>query len=266
MKPVIAALCFVALVSARANAELKYTMHLELKKTDAAPPQGANALLGMMGDALMKQLVPEGTADIVYVVGEKGARIEFTKAALGQAAGTVHFARPDGTLIVMNPAAKTYWKSTTQAAAAAMHAAGVPAPEIAATRTGKFETIAGVTCEVVTFDWKMALPIPDAARASMPPDFPTTLAMSGDSCTTTDQYQKYAEIVAKSASAMLSAIGFDKLALGGIIMRQTMNMMGVEMQATVTQMAEEAVPGTLFDIPADYKEVPMPGAKTPPAK
>jgi hypothetical protein len=261
MKPVIAALCFAALVPARANAELKYTMHMEIKKMDAAAPQGPNALLGMMGDAMMKQLVPEGTADIIYIVGEKGARMEFTKAALGQAARTVHLARPDGSLIVMNPTAKTYWKTTTQAAVTAMQAAGVPTPEITAARTGKFETIAGVKCEVVTFDWKMALPIPEAARASMPPDFPTSLAMTGDSCTTTDQYQKYAEIVTKSASAMLAAMGFDKIAQGGIVLRQTMSMMGVEMRSNVTQIAEEAAAATLFDVPADYKEVPMPGAK-----
>jgi hypothetical protein len=261
MKSLIAALCFVAFASARANAELKYTMHMEIKKTDAAPPQGANAVVGMMGDALMKQLVPDGAADIVYLVGEKGARIEFTKAALGQPAGTVHLARPDGTLIVMNSTAKTYWKTTTQAAVSAMQAAGVPEPEITAARTGQFETIAGVKCEVVSFDWKMAIPIPEAARASLPPDFPTSLAMSGDSCTATDQYQKYAEIVTKSASAMIAAMGFDKIAQGGLVMRQTMNMMGVEMRANVTQIAEEAAAESTFEIPADYKEVPMPGAK-----
>ena len=62
-----------------------------------------------------------------------------------------------------------------------MKAAGVPIPEIAVKRTGQFETLVGAKCEVVTFDWKMALPIPEAARASLPPDFPSTIAMNGDS-------------------------------------------------------------------------------------
>jgi hypothetical protein len=258
MKRMFVALCLVALVSVRVSAELKYTMHMEMKKADAA--QGSNPMLGMMGEAMMKQLVPEGTADLVYLIGEKGTRIEFMQAAMGQAAGTVNLARPDGTLIVMNPKEKTYWKTTAQTALAAMQAAGVPAPEVAAKRTGQFETVAGVKCEVVAFDWKMALPIPEAARASLPPDFPAVITMQGDSCTTTDEYKKYADSAAKSASIMMTAMGFDKIAQGGLVMRQTMQMVGFELRSNVTQIGEEAVAETAFEIPADYKEVPMPTA------
>jgi hypothetical protein len=259
MKRMFVALGLVALVSARLSAELKYTMHMEMKKGDPAAAQGNNPLLGMMGDAMMKQLVPEGAADIVYLIGEKGTRIEFLQAAMGQAAGTINLVRPDGTLIVMNPKEKTYWQTTSQAASAAMQAAGVVPPEVTATRTGKFDAVAGVKCEVIAFDWKMALPIPEAARASLPPDFPTALTMKGDSCTTTDQYQKYAAIAAKSVNTMVAAMGFDKIAQGGIVLRQTMLMMGFEMRSGVTQIGEEAAAETLFEIPADYKEVPMPG-------
>jgi hypothetical protein len=260
MKRTFVALGLMAVVSTRLSAELKYTMHMEVKKGDAAAAQGSNPMLGMMGDAMMKQLVPEGVADIVYLIGEKGARIEFTQAAMGQAAGTINLTRPDGTLIVMNPKEKTYWKTTSQATVAAMQAAGVATPEVTAKRTGHFETVAGVKCEVVAFDWKMALPIPEAARASLPPDFPTTLTMTGDSCTTTDQYQKYADLATKSASAMMAAMGFDKIAQGGLVLRQTMQMMGFEMRSSVTQIGEEVAAETAFEIPADYKEVPMPTA------
>ena len=258
MKQVFVALCLVGLVSVRLGAELKYTMHMEMKKSEVAPAPAANPLLGMMGDTVMKQLVPGGTADVVYLIGEGGARIEFTQAAMGQAAGTVNLTRPDGTLIVMNPTAKTYWKTTSQATMAAMQAAGVPIPEVTAKRTGQFETVAGVKCEVILFDWKMALPIPEAARASLPPDFPSAITMTGDSCTATDQYQKYAEIAAKSASAMLAAMGFDKIAQGGLVLRQTMSMAGVELRANVTQITEEPASPAAFEIPADFKEVPMP--------
>jgi hypothetical protein len=261
MKQISLALALMALATAPLRAELKYTVHMEMKKSEAAPAQRPNPLLGMMADSVMKQLVPQGTADIVYLIGEKGARIEFTQAALGQPAGAVNLARPDGTLIVMNPTAKTYWKTTSQAATTAMQAAGVPAPEITAKRTGQFETVAGVKCEVVQFDWKMALPIPEGARASLPPDFPSALTMTGDSCTTTDQYQQYAEVAMKTAGAMLSALGFDKMSQGGVVLRQTMMMMGVEMRATATQITEEPAPETAFEIPADYKEVPMPAGK-----
>src|SRR5205814_9707070 len=137
----------------------------------------------------------------VYVVGEKGTRMEFTQAAMGQASGAVNIAKPDGTMYVIDPQNKTYWKTTSQAASDAMKAAGL-APEVTAKKTGQTDTVAGIKCDIVAFDWKMALPIPEAARASLPPDFPTTLTMTGDSCTTS-QYSKYADMIARGAGGML---------------------------------------------------------------
>jgi uncharacterized protein DUF4412 len=258
MKRMSLVLCLVALVSTQLSAELKYTLHMELKKSDAAPAQAANPVLSMMGDAVMRQMVPDGAADIVYLIGDKGARIEFMHAAMGQAAGAINLARPDGTLIVLNPKEKTYWKASVEASMTAMQAAGISPPEVSAKRTGQFETIAGAKCEVITFDWKMKIPVPEAARASLPPDFPTVMTMNGDSCATTDQYQKYGEIVTRSMGAMMAAMGFDKIAQGGLVLRQNMRMMGSEMRSAVTQIAEEAAPETAFEIPADYKEVPIP--------
>ena len=137
-----------------------------------------------------------------------------------------------------------------------MKAAGI-APQVTVKKTGKSDTVAGVKCDVVAFDWKMALPIPEAARASLPPDFPSSLTMTGESCTTS-QYAKYADFIARGASGMLASMGFDKVSQGGLIVRQTMQMMGYEMTSVVTTMAEEAADPTLFDVPADYKEVPAP--------
>ena len=260
MRNVFLALCLVAGYSASLRADLKYTTHMEIKKSDAIPAQPANPMMAMMGDAVMKQMVPEGAADVVYLVGDKGARIEYLQAAMGQVAGAVNIISPDGTLIVLNPKEKTYWKTSVQAALENMKSAGIPSPEVIAKRTGQFDTVAGTKCEVVLFDWKMAIPIPEAAREKLPPDFPTTLTMNGDSCATTDQYQKYAELVNKSASAMMNAMGFDKIAQGGIVLRQKLQMMGYEMTAAVTTIGEEAAPPNAFDVPGDYKEVPMPGA------
>ena len=258
MKRMFVSLCLMAMLTPRLSAELKYTMHMEIRKVEGAPAQAVNPMIGIMSDSVMKQMVPDGAADILYVVGDKGARIEYVQAAMGQAAGAINLARPDGTLIVMNPKSKTYWKISAQSAIASMQAAGIPAPEVTAKRTEQFETVAGVRCGVITFDWKMALPIPEAARASLPPDFPAAITMKGDSCTSTDRYQQYAEMVSKTASAMMTAMGFDKIAQGGFVLRQTMQMMGFEMRATVTQIGEEAAPESVFEIPADYKEVAAP--------
>jgi hypothetical protein len=260
MNKFILAVCLASVVTVPLRADLKYTQHMQVQKSATTSDQPVNPMLGMMADAVMKQMVPGGEADVAYLVSEKGARIEYMQAAMGQTAGTITLFSPDGTLAFLNPKEKTYWKTTVQAALDGMKAAGVPTPEVTAKRTGQFDTVAGAKCEVITFDWKMNLPIPDSARASLPPDFPTMLTMTGDSCTTTDQYQKYAEIVAKGANAMMSAMGFDKIAQGGLVLRQKMVLMGFEMQSTVTQIGEEAAPANAFEIPADYKEVPMPSA------
>ena len=254
------AMCLSAAMTVPLSADLKYTQHMQIGKAATATDQPVNPMLGMMADAVMKQMVPGGEADVVYLVGEKGARIEYMQAAMGQSAGTITLFSPDGTLAFLNPNEKTYWKTTVQAALEGMKTAGIPTPEVTAKRTGQFDTVAGTKCEVITFDWKMNLPVPESARANLPPDFPMTLTMTGDSCTTMEQYHKYAEIVAKGANAMMSAMGFDKIAQGGLVLRQKMLLMGYQMKSTVTQIAEEAAPPNAFEIPADYKEVPMPGA------
>ncbi len=260
MRKQVIAVVLSTVVTVPLSADLKYTTHMQIEKAATATDQPVNPMLGMMADAVMKQMVPGGEADVVYLVGEKGARIEYMQAAMGQSAGTITLFSPDGTLAFLNPNEKTYWKTTVQAALDGMKTAGIPTPEVTAKRTGQFDSVAGTKCEVITFDWKMNLPVPESARASLPPDFPMTLTMTGDSCTTTDQYQKYAEIVAKGANAMMSAMGFDKIAQGGLVLRQKMMLMGYQMKSTVTQIGEEAAPANAFEIPSDYKEVPMPGA------
>ena len=255
MRKALTALFLVGLISAPLRAELKYTMRMEMKKSDAAAAP-VNPMLGMMGEQMMKQMLPNGSSEVGYIIGDKGTRIDFTQPAMGQGAGAINIAKPDGTLYVLDPQNKTYWKSTISAASEAMKAAGI-APEVTVKKTGESETVAGVKCEVVAFDWKMALPIPESARASLPPDFPTALTMTGNSCTT-NQYSKYAEMVARGAGGMLASMGLDKVAQGGLIVRHTMQMMGYEMTSVVTKISEEAVDPTLFDVPADYKEVPAP--------
>jgi hypothetical protein len=257
VKNLFAALVITSIVSTPLRAELKYTMHMEIKRA-AGPAQPTNPMIGIMGDAVMKQMVPDGAADLVYLVGDKAARVEYQQAAMGLPAGTINLLTPDGTMVILNPSEKTYWKTSTTETLAKMKAAGVALPEVTAKRTGQFDTVAGAKCEVVTFDWKMALPIPEAARATLPPDFPSTIAMTGDSCVTFDAYKQYADVINKGANAMMAAMGFDKIAQGGFPLRQTLSMNGLEMRTTVSQISEESAPEHAFEIPGDYKEVPTP--------
>lgn len=258
MKKVCVALCFALLVSSRVSAELKYTMRTEVQKSEAPATPAPNPMLAMMGDAMTRQLLPEGNAVMTYIVGEKGARVEFVNAAMGQAAGSVTIVQPDGTAVTLNPKDLTYSKVSLQGAAAAMQASGMK-PEVTVTPTGESETVAGVKCDRTTFTMKMALPIPESARATLGPDFPSSLDMSGDTCAATDQFKKYTELVAKTQmSGMLAAMGLDKMMPTGIVLRQAIRLGGVEIRSVVTEIAEAEVPATSFEIPAGYKEVPPP--------
>jgi hypothetical protein len=103
MKDIVLAMCLAIVVTVPLRADLKYTTHMEIKKAEKAPEQPANPMLGMMADAVMKQMVPGGEADVMYLVSEKGARIEYLQSAMGQPAGTITIFSPDGSLSVLNP-------------------------------------------------------------------------------------------------------------------------------------------------------------------
>jgi hypothetical protein len=160
----------------------------------------------------------------------------------------------------MNPKDQTYWKMPLKGAATAMQAAGMT-PEVTLKPTGELETVAGVQCARSTFTMKMNLPIPESAKASLGPNFPSSLDMDGDTCATTDQFQKYGAIASKTqVTGILAALGLDQLMPGGIVLRQTIRLGGVDIRSVVTEIAEEEAPAGTFEIPAGYKEVPPPAA------
>jgi len=243
-------------------AELKYTTHLEVKKVDTPATAPANPILTLMGDTLAKQLLPEGPTDMISIVGEKGVRMETTKPMMGQPAGAITLWLPDGTVAVLNPKEQTYWKTASDVITGTIQSSGLK-PQATAKRTGQFDTVAGVTCERVQIDVRIDLPIPEAARSSLPPGFPTSLSMDGENCVTTDQYAKYVDMATKArgASDLMAAMGLDKLVQGGIVLRQIVRLSGMQLESVVTAISEEDAPATLFTIPADYKEVPAPQIK-----
>jgi len=258
MKKVLVALCLAASVSATLRAELKYTVHMEVKKAEVPAGQPANPLIAMMGDSMIREMLPAGGADLVHSIGEKGSRVEYLQPAMGQPAGAVSISLPDGAVFMLNPKDQTYWKTTADATAAMMKTAGM-APTATVKRTGTFESVAGLKCELVTFDWKMDLPIPEAARASLPPDFPMAITMNGNTCLTTDQFKRYADLAAKSQIGnIMSTLGLKEALQGGIALRQIVQIGGIELQSVVTSIGEQDVPASAFEIPAGYKEVPSP--------
>ncbi len=266
MKSLVVACGLLMLVPATAGAELKFTMRTELQKSAAAPTPAPNPLLTMMGEAMTRQVLPEGNATMTYLIGEKGTRVEFVNAAMGQAAGTVSLIQPDGTAVIINSKDQTYWKMAMPAAGAALEAAGIK-PAVETAPTGEVETVAGAKCERSTFTMKVDLPIPEAARKSLGTDFPSSIDIAGDTCATTDQFQSYAAAASRTqATGLLAAMGLGNIGQGGIVLRQTLRLGGVELRSVVTEIAEQPDAPELFEIPSGYKEVPAPAPAPAPAR
>jgi hypothetical protein len=133
-------------------------------------------------------------------------------------------------------------------------------------RTGEFATVAGLKAERVTMVMTMPIPMPPGAEnlpAEVMAMMPTEIRIDGDMWQA-PVYAKYTKGMAKAFSqGPMAAMGLDKLMSGaeGFIVRQVMRMSmlaGYEIETVVTRVAEEDVPDTAFDLPAGFKEIPMP--------
>jgi hypothetical protein len=245
--------------AASLDAELKYTVEMKQNKIENAPA-ASNQMLAMMGQQAMQQILPNGTAKMVYVVGANGIRTEFVSGGMGVGAGTVSIMKPNGDVFMLNPAAKTYWKTTISQAAGALAQAGVK-PEVKVTRTGETATVGGLRTEKVVMDMTIPLPIPPEALSQLPPGFPTSISMQIDNWISVDRYKEYA-VMASKGNSILQSFGIDASKVDGITMRALMraDIFGpVEIESLVTQIGEEAVPASMFEVPADYKLVAGPG-------
>ncbi len=245
----IAAL-LLAVAASPAAADLRYTTHIETRKAEAAQP--VDPMMGMIG-AMLASRFPSG--DMKMTVGDAATRVEFVNALGPVPAGGVLLMR-SGSTVILNPADHTYW--TARAPAALVP--GSTAPAITTKRTGESETIAGLRTERVAFGLSMALPLPPGVQ--LPPGFPTTFTMDGDMWVA-DQFKAYASSLNAIANQLFPGIGIGGLAQDGLVVRQvTRSPMfgGNELVFSVSDVTEGPVTAELFQIPAGYKEVPMPGA------
>lgn len=244
----IAALLFV-IAASPAAAELRYTTHIETRKAEAAQP--VDPMMGMIG-AMLASRFPSG--DMKMTVGDGGTRVEFVNALGPVPAGGVMLMRT-GSTVILNPVERTYW--TARAPAPLLP--GSAAPAVTTKRTGEFETVAGLRTERVAFGLSMNLPLP--AGVQLPPGFPTTFTMDGDMWVA-DQFKAYASSLNAIANTLFPGIGIGGLAQEGLVVRQvTRSPMfgGNEMVFSVSEVMEGPVTADLFQIPAGYTEVPVPG-------
>jgi hypothetical protein len=277
VKATLMAAIVVALV-APLRADLEYTMHLTMTKVDAASAP-ANPLAADAA-AAMKSPLPDGPADVVYVIGDRGARAEFRQAANGFAAGTVTITKPNGDMFVLDPKNKTYWKvaipvdtAADQQARNELKAEGLtPHSETSTKRTGEFAEVAGIRCERVIFDWKVTMPMPEIppeVLAELPPGFgqPITIDQHIELWMATDRFKDYAigsmkrmAAAMKQSGEFVTMMGLDKMPSDGFVMRQIArnSVLGYNLESVVTAVHERDAPASLFEIPSGYKEVPAP--------
>ena len=254
MTPLTIFAVLVLAVAAPASAELKFTTRMQLRDsaTPAAPTD--DAMLALFGSRLADAMLPGGSLEMTTVIGDRGIRVEWNKALPGIPAGAVMLSRPDGAVVMLMPADKTFWKLSAADVRAMMQG---DAPTVMTKKTGEFSEIQGVRCERVTFD--MTVPIPVPAGAQTPPGVPAELTMTGESCVA-EQYHKYGLLMAKVPG--LSALGGETLSQAGLPMRQVTRgaMFGAkEIESLITAIAEAPAPASLFEVPAGFKEVPAPG-------
>ena len=88
---------FLAVVPARAD--LHYTLHTEARQVTPAEP--VNPMLAMAGDIIVRTMLPDGPADSIYWISDRGTRVELTKANAMMPAGSVVLHLGDGTTVIM---------------------------------------------------------------------------------------------------------------------------------------------------------------------
>lgn len=252
VKKLIVSLGLTLLAIAPLRADVTYTLHMEVR----AAKGGATDPLSQMAGGMLSQMFPAGGIDQVVMSSDRGSRSEQKQAFATVKAGAVTLIRPDGSMVMMDPSTKTYWKQPAMSAAVTEALAGAK-PAVKVTKRGEFETINGMKAEHLTLVMTMSLPGLDPAQ--LPPGMSPDLSMTYD-VWLTDAVKTSGGTASLSAS-MMKQFGMGdvrELNDGRLMLKGVMSMFGIEIVMTASGLTSESVPAAMFDVPADYKEVPNP--------
>ena len=267
MRKYFAAIVVVGLCTAPLSAELKVTSKMVARQV-AGAPAGNDMMAAMVGPMITQMYGGAEGVEMTVTMHEDGRmRTDYPKGFIGMPAGSVVILKPDGTSVGFDQKAQTWWKMGD--AMANPQAAALMAqmkPEVTTKRTGEFATVAGLKAEKVTMVMVMAIPLPPEA-AGAPPELlamiPKEIRMDGDNWIA-PVHVKYVKAASKMiAQGPFAGMGLDKMLgdLQGLTVRAVMRMSvlaGWEIETLVSKVVEEDVPDTVFDVPAGYKEIPMP--------
>ena len=231
-----------------ASADLRFTTRIEVRRL--ATPEPLQPPASTAAEMIVRML-PSGES--VTFINATGARVEIRRASGGLLkAGTTMIGR-DAAMQVVDPATRTYW-TLTLPAVPELFAPGLE-PDIQYTRTGEFETIAGVRAERLTF--RMSVPLP----FSPPPRFPTSIVTEGE-LWVTDRFNAYGATLTRTLSALGTLLA---RAPEGMVLRQIMRstQFGYEVEHTVSDLSEAPLAADLFEIPDGFRQVPPPAVAIP---
>jgi hypothetical protein len=263
----LAAIVVFGLCTAPLSAELKVTSKMTARQVPGAP--AGNDMMAAMIGPMMSQLYggPEGVEMTITLHEDGRMRSDYPKGFAGMPAGAAIIVRPDGTSVGFDANAKTWWKMENPMAnpqAAAMLAQ--MKPEVTTKRTGEFAEIAGLKAERVAMTMVMPIPLPPEA-AQLPAEalamIPKDIRLDGDQWVA-PVHTKYTKTMMKVLmQGPMAGMGFEKFMgdFQGLTVRQLMRMSimaGWEIETLVSKVVEEDVPDSVFDVPAGYKEIPMP--------
>lgn len=243
-------LALLAIVPLRAD--VKYTMHMEARMAAGA----GNDPMSQMAGGMLTQMFPAGGIDQFIVSGAKGTRTEQKQAFANMKAGTVTLMSADGSMAILDPTTKTYWKQAAIGTEAAAALAGI-SPEVKVSKRGDFQTINGMKAEHLTLTMKMAIPGVDPSQ--LPPGMMPDITMTYDVWLT--DAVKVSSSVSSLSASMLKQFGMSnvkELSDGRMMLKGVITMFGVEITMTTAGFSNETAAPELFEIPKDYKEVPSP--------
>lgn len=274
MRKYFAAVIVLALCTAPLRAELKVTGKMVARQVGGAP-SGNDLIAGMIGPMITETFGgPEGIEMNVTIHEDSRVRTDYGASYLGMPAGAVVIQRTDGTSVGFDPKARTWWKMVDPLSdPKAVEMLAQSKPEVSAKRNGEFATVAGLKAEGVALAIQMALPIPPEA-AQLPPQLlamiPKEIRADGLAWVS-PTHARYAKGMTKAfVQGPLLTMGLDKPVndLQGLIVRFVMKvslLAGWELETVASTIVEEDVPDSVFDLPAGYTEIPMPGSGKLPA-
>jgi hypothetical protein len=238
------------------NAELKIVSRTTTRTAATPPDPAPPPEYALFSEMMVQMIAPNEAVDMTALIGEKGARIEYTQSTFGMPAGVVLLVQPNGDLAMLDPKQRIYMKITRNESVDMWSQLGSQ-PVTSYKRTGEFQTIAGVKTERIAFEWHWPRTLPPEEKKLLSPNTPEAIVLTGDVWVAVDRFKQYTPMAVRTNGG-LSSLGMTKLLEEGVALRSLIRLptsAGHEIETIVTSLAEERAPASLFAIPAGYKLV-----------